>query len=183
MSYCSGMNCPGDHQTQQNHTAGFLRTPNLSALTEMHGHVNHLWLLGSVSDTSTHTVLGFMGCERNGVQYSHSATLPCALGCRARCIFFFKGVGSGDLLGRRLGNHLLPTSLPSNTNWCFSCSPYPCWIPAMHCGLDFGNIPKHTVWKGSGYIYTCLECPPSVKPWLARSVPYKLTYATAEYAT
>jgi hypothetical protein len=125
MSYCSGMNCPGDHQTQQNHTAGSLLTPNLSALTEMHGHVNHLWLLGSVSDTSTHTVLGFMGCERNGVQYSHSATLSCALGCRARCIFFLKGVGSGDLLGWRLGNHLLPTSLPSNTNWYFSCSPYP----------------------------------------------------------
>jgi hypothetical protein len=157
--------------------------PSFLHLLRCNGHVNHLWLLGSVSDTSTHTVLCFMGCERNGVQYSQSATLPSVLGCHARCVFFLKGVGFWDLLGWTLGNHSLLTSLPSNTNWCFCCSPYPCWIPAMHCGLGFGNIPKHTVWKGSGYIYTCMECAPSVKPWLARSVPCKLTYATAEYAT
>jgi hypothetical protein len=109
------MNCPWDHQPQQNHTAGSLCTSNLSALTEMHGHVNHLWLLGSVSETDSHTVLCFMGCERNGVQYSQSATLPSALWCQARCGFFLKGVGPGDLLGRRLDNHSLPTSLRSNT--------------------------------------------------------------------
>jgi hypothetical protein len=66
---------------------------------------------------------------------------------------------------------------------CFICSPYPWWTPAMHGSLGFGNIPKHTVWKCSGYIYTCMECAPSVKPWLARSVPCNLTYARAEYAT
>jgi hypothetical protein len=89
--------------------------PTFLHLLRCNGHVNHLWLLASVSDTSTHTVLGFMGCERNGVQYSQSATLPSALWCQARCGFFLKGVGPGDLLGRRLDNHSLPTSLRSNT--------------------------------------------------------------------
>jgi hypothetical protein len=118
-----------------------------------------------------------MECSTANQQHCPLYWMPCQM------YIFSQRSGSGDLLGWRLGNHSLPTSLPSNTNWCFCCSPYPCWIPAMHCGLGFGNIPKHTVWKGSGYIYTCMECSPSVKPWLARSVPCKMTYATAEYAT
>jgi hypothetical protein len=124
---CPGITKPGRITLQ----APYVH-PSFLHLLRCNGHVNHLWLLGSVSDTSTHTVLCFMGCERNGVQYSQSATLPSVLGCHARCVFFLKGVGFWDLLGWTLGNHSLLTSLPSNTNWCFCCSPYPCWIPAMH---------------------------------------------------
>jgi hypothetical protein len=177
------MNCPWDHQPQQNHTAGSLCTSNLSALTEMQWPCEPFVAIGECLWHKHPYSFMFYGLweKWSAVQPISNTALCIGMPCQM-CIFSQRS-GSGDLLGWRLGNHSLPTSLPSNTNWCFCCSPYPCWIPAMHCGLGFGNIPKHTVWKGSGYIYTCMECAPSVKPWLARSVPCKLTYATAEYAT